>query len=234
MIRRWLFPFWGAEEDDDGDEGGEGDGPAGENQPGIDPPPSTRELTAEEIENMTARAADRASRKARKDLAAEFGFESQSDMKDYLRAKTEADKEAMDEKDRAIAEAEEARREAEALRSNLASDRLDTAVLRHVVSAGVSDEKKLSRITALVRLDLDEDVVNDEESWEEAITEALSSVKEDTPELFGGSGAKGHGSGDGGARGDSTTDPDTDAERDKKYTEQFEGKGLVSYDPSSF
>ena len=226
MIRKFLFPLWGAEDPPEGDEGAGGDDPVI-----TDGNPTTREMTAEEIENLAARAADRAGRKARKDLASELGFDDLSKLKDFVTAKVQADKDAMDDQARAIAEAEEAKREAEALRSNLASDRLDTAVLRKVVASGITDEKKISRVTALVRLDLESDVINDEDTWDEAITAALSAVKEDAPELF--SGAKvNHGSGDGGAHGPSTPPGDEGAAREKKYTEQFAAKGFVEYDPN--
>lgn len=224
MIRKFLL--WGAEDDDDGD-GQDGDG---QNDTQIVDEPSTKELTAEEIEKMTARAADRSARKARKNLAEELGFEDLNTFKDWVTTQREAEKEAMDEKDRAIKEAEEAQREAEALRNNLVSDRLDLAVQRHVIASGVSDEKKLQRVTALVRLDLDPDIVNDEEGWDEAITDALTAVKEDTPELFGDPGQKGYGSGDGGARGPSDKDEDKEAEKRKELEQEFADRGLIPYD----
>lgn len=220
MIRKYLL-LWGAEDDD---ESGEGE------EPQIVTEPSTKELTAEEIEKMTARAADRSARKARKSLAEELGFEDLNTFKDWVTAQREAEKEAMDSQSRAIQEAEEAKREAEALRNNLVSDRLDLAVQRLVVASGVSEEKKLQRVAALVRLDLDPDIVNDEDSWDEAITEALTSVKEDAPELFGVSGQSGHGTADGGARGPSTPEPDTEAEYRKKLEKEYADRGFIPYD----
>lgn len=219
MIRKYLL-LWGAEDDDTGD---------GEDPPEIVTEPSTKELTAEEIEKMTARAADRSARKARKSLAEELGFEDLNTFKDWVTSQREAEKEALDDQSRAIQEAEEAKREAEALRNNLVSDRLDLAVQRHVVASGVSDEKKLQRVTALVRLDLDPDIVNDEETWDEAITDALTSVKEDTPELFGAS-SQSYGSGDGGARGGSVKEEDKEAENRKKLEQEFADRGLIPYD----
>ncbi len=223
MIRKYLL-LWGAEEsDDDGNQNQDGDGDQ------IVEEPSTKELTAEEIEKMTARAADRSARKARKNLAEELGFDDLNTFKDWVTSQREAEKEAMDEQSRAIQEAEEAKREADALRNNLVSDRLDLAVQRHVIASGVTEEKKLQRVTALVRLDLDPDIVNDEETWDEAITEALTAVKEDTPELFGAS-SQSYGSGDGGARGGSVKEEDKEAENRKKLEKEFADRGLIPYD----
>lgn len=221
MIRKYLFPFWGAEEEGEEEE---------EATPPTPPEPPTRELTAEEIEKMTARAADRSARKARKDLATELGFEDYSKFQTWVKAQRDAEKEALDDKDRAIQEAKDAKAAAEALLNNLASERLDLAIQRQVLGAGVSDAKKVQRVAALVRLDLDADLINDEEAWEEAVTEALTSVKEDAPELFGVPGPQGHGSGDGGARGRSTSEPDTEAERIKKLEKEFADRGLIAYD----
>lgn len=222
MSRKHLFPFWGAEDDDPEEEEG--------SPPQPSPEPSTRELTAKEIEQMTARAADRSARKARKDLATELGFEDFGKFQTWVQAQQAAEKEALDEKDRAIQEAKEAQAQAEALRNNLASERLDIAVQRQVLAAGVSDEKRMSRVAALVRLDLDPDLINDEDAWDEGIAEALSSVKEDAPELFGTQSPGGPGSGDGGARGRSTVTPDKEADERKKLEKEFADRGLVSYD----
>lgn len=212
--------LWGRE-----DPAGEGEGEEGDEP---DPPePEPRTLTAKELEAITARAADRSSRKATKDLAKELGFESVAEMKAWAEAQRKAEKDAMDDKDRAIAEAEEAKRSTEALRASLASDRLDTEILRAVVAEGVADKKKQDRIAAMVRLDLDADLVNDEDGWEEGIAAALSAVKEDTPELFATK-AAGHGSGDGGARGKSKDEPDPEAAK-KKLQDEFAGRGLVTY-----
>lgn len=221
MIRKYLFPFWGAED--------EGDDPEGD-PPETQPSP-TRQLSGEEIEKMTARAADRSARKARKDLAEELGFEDLNSFKGWVEAQRTAEKEAMDERSRAIQEAQEAKAQAEALRNNLASERLDLAVRRFVVGAGITEDKKMQRVAALVRLDLDPDLVNDEGGWDEAIAEALTSVKEDAPELFAGSGPSGFGSGDGGARGSSKPpEPDKEAETRKKLEREFADRGLIQYD----
>lgn len=223
-LDRLFRVLWGSEEEGEGEDGGDGGDPP---EPPNEPEPRT--LTAKELEAITARSADRASRKATKDLAKEFGFESVADLKAWAEAQRKAEKDAMDDKDRALAEAAEATRAAEALRSSLASDRLDTEIIRAVLAEGVTDKKKQNRIAVLVRTDLDSDLVNDEDAWEEAITEALSSVKEDTPELFAAAKAGGHGSGDGGARGGSAPKPDDEAAAQKKLQDEFEKRGLVSY-----
>jgi hypothetical protein len=221
MIRFWdLVRLYGAEEEEEEEE-------EEETPPTPDP---ERTLTAKELDAIIGRATDRASRKAGKELAKELGFENLGELKTWAASQRKAESDAMDEKDRALKEAEEEKKQAAALRSSLASDRLDLAIERAVVAEGVIDQKKLDRISAMVRIDLDPDLVNDENDWEEAIAEALSSVKEDTPELFAQkAGSAGHGSGDGGARGDSKKDEDKEAERQKAIEDEYAKRGLISY-----
>lgn len=223
MIRT-LFYFWGAE--DEGDEG--------EETPEVSPTavPTTKEMTAEEIEKMTARAADRAARKARKNLADELGFENLDAMKGFVSERQAADKDAMDEQARAVADAAEAKKEYQTLQANLVSDRLDIAVQRQVLASGITEDKKVSRVAALIRLALEPDVISEEDTWEEVITDALSSVQEDVPELFGSQGS-GFGSGDGGARGASDKPEDLEAARRERLEKQFASKGLIQYDPNA-
>ena len=86
MIRK-LFQYgktqlflWGAEGDDD-DEGT--DDQSGSSGSGDDSP-ETRTITTEELEAMTSRAADRATRKAKKELASSMGFESLSELNEFV------------------------------------------------------------------------------------------------------------------------------------------------------
>ena len=217
--------LWGKEDDSDN---GKSEDDKSEDGTIVEEP-TTRNMTAEEIEKMTARSADRASRKALKTLAEDFGFEGTGQMKDWVTSQREAETDALDDQEKATQDAERSKKEYDALKSDLTSDRLGIAVEKQVLAAQVSEPKKVSRIAALVRMDLDPDILNSESDWEEAITEALSSVKDDTPELFAVS--KGFGSGDGGAQGDSTKDEDKEAAATKKLEDEFTSRGLIQYIP---
>ena len=217
--------LWGREDDSDQ---GKSEDDKSEDDPIVEEP-STRNMTADEIEKMTARSADRASRSAVKNLAKDFGFDGAGEMKDWVKTQREAETDALDDQEKATQDALRSKKECEAQKSDLVSDRLGIAVEKQVLAAQVSEPKKVSRIAALVRMDLDPDILSTEDDWKEAITEALSSVKDDTPELFAAS--KGFGSGDGGAQGDSTKDEDKEAAAIKKLEGEFTDRGLIQYIP---
>ena len=222
MIRK-LFFLWGAAEDDDGtDDGGTDDGKTTEESI-----PSTRELTDEEMSKMTAQAADKASRKTRRDIASDMGFDSMKDLQEFVGSKKEADDAALDEQAKAVQDAERSKKEYEAQLSDLSTQRLGLQISQAVISAGVADQAKARRVAALVRDDLDPESMEDPEVWEASITEALRSVQDDMPELFIKAGS---GSGDGGAHGDAVTPEDEEAAKLKAIREDFESKGLI-YNP---
>lgn len=220
MIRK-LFLIWGAE---DGDDEGNGDDQSGIPGSGQEAP-ETRVITTDELEAMTARSADRATRKAKKELASSLGFESLTELNEYVSAQKKAEEAAQDEQTKALQEAERAKKEYEAQISNLADQRLALSIDRAVIGAGIGDPKRAARIAALVRDDLESDVLEDEEGWEEAITAALQAVKADMPEMFAKSG---FGSGDGGSKGKSTDDDDG-AEKEKQLVGHYQQKGMVEY-----
>lgn len=221
---RWKHLFhalWGAEDDPEVPD------PELEAEEEEEEEESSRTLTSKELDAIVGRAVDRSNRKITKDLAKSFGFETAGEMKDWIAKTRQAEIDAMDEGERKVAEAAEKTRSAAALESSLASDRLDVAVLSAVVSEGVSDKKRQSRIAALVRLDLDPDLVNeDRDSWDEAIADALTSVKEDAPELFTRAKVN-HGDGDGGPRGPSEKAKDKAAENEKQLVTRFTEAGLI-------
>lgn len=220
MIRK-LFFLWGAAEDEDGDDDSS-------KTPAEESPPSTRELTKEEMSAMTAQAADKASRKTRREIAADLGFDSMKELKVFVDSQKEAAQSALDEQTVALQEAERTKKEYEAAMSSLASQRLSLLISQQVVAAGVADSVKTKRIAALIRDDLDPDVLEDEEAWEASVTDALQSVQDDMPELFAKAG--GVGSGDGGAHGKSTEDKDPAAEKRKQLRDEFEKKGLIYHE----
>lgn len=223
MIRK-LFLLWGAEDDEDGstDDGGSGASSSDDQKS------ETRTISTDELEAMTARAADRATRKAKKELASSLGFESLNDLNEFVSTKKEADEAAQDEQTKALQEAERARKEYEAKVSSLADERLSVAIDRAVVGAGIGEPKRASRIAALVRDDLETDILEDEDGWEEAITAALQAVKGDMPELFAK--AAGFGSGDGGSKGKSSEDDDG-ADKEKQLVGHYQKKGMIEYNP---
>lgn len=217
MIRK-LFLLWGAEDDgSDDDDTGKPDS--------SDSAPSTREVTEKDLEDMMARAADKAARKARREIASDLGFESIGSLKDFVGSKKQAEDDAQDEQTKALQEAERTKKEFEAAMADLVDQRLSLQVSQAVMTAGVSDPAKAKRIAALVRDDLDDDL-SDEETWDGSITEALQSVQADMPELFAKPPV---GSGDGGAHGDSTKDDDPEAAREKQLVDEYASKGFIEH-----
>lgn len=217
MIRK-MFLLWGAEGEEE-EEGTEEESP--------ETKPTSRTLTGEELEQMTARAADKAKRKQLRDLASEMGFANAGELKAFVESKKTADQESLDEQTKAVQEAERTRKEFEARTSALLSEKLDLAIARKVIGAGVSDSKRIDRISALIKLDLDPELIEDEESWEEAIVATLAAAKADVPELFG---KTSQGSGDGGARGPSTDDEDDADKKKKQLEEEYTNAGYIPYD----
>ena len=229
MIRK-LFFLWGAAPDDGDGGDGDGDGDVGDVKPKDDSKPQIRELTDEEMSKMTAQAADKASRKTRRDIASDMGFDSMKDLQEFVGTKKEADDAALDEQTKAVQDAERTKKEYEAGLSDLSGKRLGLEISQAVIDAGVADKAKARRVAALVRDDLDTESLEDEGTWEQSITVALQSVKDDMPEFFV---KTGFGGGDGGAHGDSDdklTDEEEEAVKLKAIRDEFESKGLI-YNP---
>lgn len=220
MIRN-LFLLWGSEGDDDeGAEGAEGQ----TEESGSEGDDETRTITTKDLEAMTARAADKATRKAKRELASTLGFDNAAGLQEFVETQKAAQDEATDEQTKVLQEAERSKKEYEAGKSDLSEQKLQLSISMAVVSAGLSDPKKVQRVAALVRDDLDEDVL-DEDDWSGAVAEALKELQGDMPELFVKSG---HGSGDGGAQGGSTqTDEEKAAAEEKQLIESYEKQGLV-------
>jgi hypothetical protein len=171
------------------------------------------------------RAADKSKRKALRDLASETGFDNMTDLKEFIDSKKKAEDDALDEQTKALQEAERVKKEYEAQMSDLADERLALRISQAVLAAGVSDPKRSDRISALVRLDLEPDLSEDD--WNEAITDSLQSVTEDMPELF--KGPAGMGSGDGGSKGKSKEDGDEQEAFEKQLREEALARGLVQF-----
>ena len=186
--------------------------------------PEPRTVTASELETIAARAAGRGSRKATKDLAKELGFESVAAMKDFVAEQKKARDEARSEDEKVREAAAQAAKEAAEERNRLRTERLQLAIQRGIVATGITDERKLNRITALVREDLDPEL--DEEEWSEGVSEAIGAIRKDMPELFTPPKTI-PGSGDGGARGSSTRDETKTKE--EQWEAEFRRKGMVPF-----
>ncbi len=226
MIRKLFFLYGATPDDGDGGDG-DGDGGAGDGTPEDDPKPKIRELTDDEMTRMTAQAADKASRKTKKEIASTLGFDSMKDLNEFVESRKEADDAALDEQTKAIQDAERKGKEADARMSDLSDKSLLLDISQQVLNAGVADPAKARRVAALVRDDLDSESLEDEGTWEQSITVALQSVKDDMPELFV---KAGFGGGDGGAHGESEdeqTDEQKEAAATKKIRDEYEAKGLI-------
>lgn len=216
MLRRFLY---GAEEEETEEET--------EETESTEESEDTKQLTASELEKITARASDKGSRRALKTLAEELGFKGVGELKEFAKTQKEAEAEKLDEQTKATQEATRSQKEYEAKMAELADKELDLIISQQIVAKGVTDPKRTARIAALVRFDLEDDL--SEEEWSEAVTETLQAVTEDMPELFTGAKGKGHGSGDGGAHGESEEEDDDRTAFEKKLRDEAKAKGLVEY-----
>lgn len=187
-----------------------------------DPTPETRILTEEEINRMVTRAADRGSRKAAKALAQDLGFDSPSEAKAWFSEQQAAADATKSEETKALEEARAAAAEAEVIVANARNDRLALRIDREVLRAGVTDEKRASRIATLIRTDLDPDL--EEDDWTDNISTLLEEMKDETPEMFGKPAS--HGSGDGGATGNSSTSNDQE-KREEQWAAEWRAKGFI-------
>jgi hypothetical protein len=217
MIRK-LFLLWGSEGEGESEETA-----AEETTEESTSEDESRTITTKELEAMTARAADKAQRKAKRELASTLGFENMAGLQEFVESQKAAQDAATDEQTKALQEAERSKKEYEAGKSDLAEQKLQLEISMAVVAAGLADPRKVQRVTALVRDDLDEDIL-DEEDWSGAVADALKELQGDMPELFAKSG---FGSGDGGSKGKSTDDDDDEAAKEKQLIESYEKQGLI-------
>lgn len=218
-----LLRLFGA--DGEGDEGEEPEGDSSGSDDGSGD--NTRSLTTDELEKMTARAADRASRRATKALAEELGFETVGQLKEWASETKEAQEEAKSEDEKAREELARRTAEAEKAQRQLRTQRLSVEIDKAIVRAGVTDEKKLDRLQTLVYAEVAES--DDEDAWVSEIEEALDGLKTDMPELF--SGKKSHGSGDGGSRGPAgSDDSDESEEEEEAWRDEYARKGMIEHD----
>ena len=205
-------PLWGAEGDDDTDDSDDSD--SGSQQ-------ETRVLTSEELEKMTARAASRGSRKALKDLKEELGFTDMDALKSFILETKKVEEASQSEQDKALIELEELKASARDALSMAKGQALDATIERQIIRAGITDDKRASRISTLIHADLDTDL--EAEELAEALSAAIEGLKSDMPELFV---TPGVGSGDGGSKGSSKGDDDKGADQEKKWEAEYARRGL--------
>lgn len=180
-----------------------------------------RQVTADELEAIAAKASNRASRAANKQLAEELGFESIGAMKEWVATYREEQNKQKSEAERQLEEAIRVKTEAESMKSQLRTERLDVAVRRALVNSNISS-KRLEKAVILVNSELSQDDLEDDENWTNAITAAVTAVKNDMPELWG---TKSFGSGDGGTQGGSTKD--AEAEQTERIMQGLARRGYT-------
>jgi hypothetical protein len=224
-VRYRLLRLFGADGEGEGEgEGGTSSEGSGEGE-GSDKP-ENRSLSEEELSKITARAADRASRSARKKMAEDLGFDSVSALNDWAKAQRDEADAKKSESDKAAEKLATDQKAATQERLDNARDRRQVKIERAIIRTGVVDEKKVDRLLTLVEADIE---VGDDEDLDSQITEALESLKGDMPELFALK--KGHGSGDGGSEGGSDDDTDDgESEEEKAWREEYEARGPIELD----
>jgi hypothetical protein len=215
-VKYRLLRLYGA--DGEGDEGNDDEGAPSPD--GDEGKPETRILTSEELEKLSARVADRSSRKARKELAERLGFKSVNELEEWTKTNREAEQAKKTEDEKARDELAKEKAAAEADRKTTRTQRLELQIEKAIVRSGVVDDKKLDRLLTLVYAEIEEG--SEENDWGEQITAALEDVKGDVPELFAGA-KKSHGSGDGGASGGTDTDEPEESEQDKELAKEYAG-----------
>lgn len=225
-MRYRLLRLYGA----DGNDEAEGDkGDKGEKKEEI----KSQTLTADELTKIAARAADRASRKAGKKLAEELGFESVSAMKESVAKQKAIDDEAKSDADKAAEKLATDQAETTASGAKVAAERLELQIKLAIVGTGVTDSKKLERLSTLVSAEIED--VGEEDGWAAQIAESVEGLQSDVPELFGKS-SKSRGSGDGGASGESEEKPDekeSEKKQEEGWRDEYKRRGMVERDLSA-
>lgn len=140
-------------------------------------PPANGTLTQEQVNAIVANERRTASETAERKLAETLGM-SPADAKARLEAATKAERAAMGEADRKLAEAADKERAADERIAQAALRERDADVRAALLDAGV-EKGKIKRASQLVIGDLAG------KATAEDITAAIETVKTDTPEWFG-------------------------------------------------
>ncbi len=221
-MKNWPFALWGGDGSDDNDEDTDDD------ESDKDEPESLT-MTPKELEARIARAASRATRKAKKDVRKGLGFDSQEDLDAYITTTREAQEATQTEADKLKLDTENERTSLASERNAVLEDKVQLSIERKIIYAGVTDEAIVKRIQTLVRAELGKDI--DNETMTDDVADALEAVKGDVPTLFEASKKKNSGSGDGGGKDTKQTDEQKRNARLKKYEDEYKQKGLVVRTP---
>lgn len=199
---------------DPGGGGGSGDGGDGSGGSGGDG--GTRTFTQDEVTRMTAREKNQGRQAAAQEIADELGMPIE-EAKQVLAAARERDEAQKSEAEKARDKADRERQEAEKAKAAAARERYDARVERALIRAGIGsdDTSRLERVARMVTADTEADF--------DAIVDEVDTLKEDFPELFGGSGGEG-GEGDGSGRRTPGSDPGRPPRR-RQSTEDAMNRG---------
>jgi len=215
-MKKRPFALWGGDGSDENDENDDDESEEDE--------PESLTMTPKELEAKIARAASRASRKAKKDMRKGLGFESQEDLDTFVQTTRQERDDQQTEADKLKEENESERTSLVSERKSVLEDRVSLSIERSVIFAGVTDEAIVKRIQTLVRAELGE---VDSETLSDDLGDALEAVKADVPSLFESAKKKSSGSGDGGADDKKLSDDEKRNARLQKYEDEYKQKGLI-------
>lgn len=216
--RYWLWPDGtlrpvisggadGADEDDDiddDDDDDEGDDEGGSNRKG------GKTFTQRQVNAVATREKREGKKAGRREVLEELGFKSLEEAREAIQKQQDGKAKDDDELSKERKKLEKEKADAAQARQEAAKDRHDARVERRLLAAGVP-LKKLEKVARLV--DVEVGVEADE------IDEAIDSIKEDFPELFGSN-----------SDSDDTDDED-EADRGKRKGTETRGKKQPDSNP---
>lgn len=229
-MKNWPFALWGG---DSSDESSDGDDESSDNESSDDGSGDENEgdessevltMTKTELDAKIARAASRASRRAKRDVRKGLGFESQEDLDSFVENTRKAADANKDEDEKLKQETADERAELKNERKELLESKVGLSIDRAIILTGITDEAKVNRIRTLVRSELAE---ISEETLSDDIADALEAIRNDMPVFFESEASKNKGSGDGPSKDHKLTTEERDEERDQGYRDEFRAKGLI-------
>ena len=171
MRQPFYLQGWEDPENDDADAPDDsGDNTEDDDDDGPDP------------EAIAAKAAARAERKARRDLAKSLGFESIAEMQESVNAMREAESERQSEEERRQAEIQQREKELNDRAEQLARQQRELSINQALSSSNINPDR-IQQAAILVRAELAEADLEVEEVTE-VIATAVADLKKGTPEWF--------------------------------------------------
>ena len=143
------------------------------------PPPNpttSKTVTSEEMARIAAREKEEGRRAAQRELAEQLGVsveEAKQIISNHRTAEEQNKTEAQREKEAAAAERAAAAQE----KAAAAEERHRARIERSIMLAGVTDEKRIERISRLLDVEVGADP--------DAVSSAVATLKEEMPEIFG-------------------------------------------------